>query len=1245
MMRKRNFYSHCMLTVFIVGFLLFFNTPVIICNFQASAWAANSGWSGDVFADSPKTRAVGKQSKSSGGSTWNGVIIEDRSGSADAFSQPVIESGGGDRDESFVEDFRPGFNRSETSPNSAPAKAKTVKPAAQTDSSPKPKLKPKPKIEVDQRKVPLVKFSATDPCAAAAQADSCMPWESVSTDDKPDDKLELPDDVDVVLPPPLPDLKTLSKASYNAAVSVGFEGMRLIYGPLSESDTKKFEAAWAPLFDYPTREIIDYLNKLNPLVSQFLSCREAYLRNLNDIQLLLYDACFAVEMDDRQAWEAAMAEAGVYKSAITPLESALKILARKITALGNPPDPTAAKCKQRRRYEKALGTPPGLEGCWVGFVPCGSFKDPEFQYNFKVRVNGDERIYGIRGWAHVVSGKVTEIGCPSGLCNDRVTDEKITGEDWSLYKFTYPDIPEIPETSDSHYQKLIAKLKRELADAEDDFKRFDLKLTILDLLRFIEEKKWSRIFYETALEWTAENKWSEFDYDTDDPDAYHGYLHWWKCPTEIRKAFKKALKKATKQEWSAGAPKPQPETEADNSGSGNDEQKLESNQAEQDRKDKIATHTEMIKVIQHKIDQEIAERDDVLKNLAQAKDQRAAEELRKRLKELNLRIIGFQSNLQAEKDLVTSYNTGNLVRTRQMFDEYARAKFIDDTRKKAVAIDGTRRIAARVDMQIELLPVEERPAARRLARKMLDRKTIASGDIEKARKLVNAFNKKIQGYADYDHAMAREAEIDSEENERMAQWGIMAVGTVAIGMGAAALAETYGAGSATAIYGPHLLGAVYGGTTGLVAGGPKEGLVGAVSWCSPKGFTVMQFLEGYENAGCQEDAAVSDKVWAGVKQAGVAYILGKTIEAGVGWVTKGSLILFGEESRLFKPVTGSPMVRARKMTDAMRASQKYADAEKAIKEMHGLEVKLAFLKNKPAPDPQEIAAVEKVLEQTAAELNISFYSKWILKYKTPPGIRRRIDARIQQNYIKIGPEIKLRLEEQGYDMSDIEFRQFRNSTSAGSSSMDLDWVPILKSTGQEPGIRMFTRKMVLKRDGTMVPLKQFMGDAQAAMEHVYFKEFGLNARMSDMNMVTSVHPEAFSTPKLLDKNVDFSTLTSEEIASVGKVLKVKMDGISRNKMLPNVTKMQAKCRESAKEIENMLLKKLRQDLRKAPANSPQQKRIQDDIHYWEEMLCRFKKIGMEETDPLEIIRLNREVIHETGGKEVTDVINDLMKMF
>jgi len=226
-------------------------------------------------------------------------------------------------------------------------------------------------------------------------------------------------------------------------------------------------------------------------------------------------------------------------------------------------------------------------------------------------------------------------------------------------------------------------------------------------------------------------------------------------------------------------------------------------------------------------------------------------------------------------------------------------------------------------------------------------------------------------------------------------------------------------------------------------------------------------------------------------------------------------------------------------------------------------------------------------------------------------------------------------------MDGIEFKQFRNASSGGTSSMDLDLGPVMKGTMKEPGVN----KMIRKKDGSVVTMEQFMNDGQKAMNAEYKQLFGITAPSSDMNLVSSVHKESFLTTKLLDKNVDFSTITPEELASVGKVLDVKMSGIANNNMLTNTSKLQAQCRESSKEIENMLLKKLQQDLAKAPAGSVKQKEIQKDITYWENMLKRFKQIGTEETNPMKIIELNREILRETGGRDATGVINDLTYAF
>jgi hypothetical protein len=209
----------------------------------------------------------------------------------------------------------------------------------------------------------MVKISFVDPCEGGSNEDG-LPWQQ-----KSGTKIELPKGVDAAQIPVIPDLKSMSGVSYNAAVSTAFEAMRLVYGPMPEEEAKKFEAAWAPLFDFPSQNVIDYLNKLNPLISQFLACRESYVRTLTDIQAVLLDASIAVELKEQYAWESAMANAALSAEILKPLDAAMKQLVQQIDILGNPPNPSDEKCAARNRYKKALGEPLPeypFEGVWVG---------------------------------------------------------------------------------------------------------------------------------------------------------------------------------------------------------------------------------------------------------------------------------------------------------------------------------------------------------------------------------------------------------------------------------------------------------------------------------------------------------------------------------------------------------------------------------------------------------------------------------------------------------------------------------------------------------------------------------------------------------------------------------------------------------------------------------------------------------------------------------------------------------------
>ena len=141
-------------------------------------------------------------------------------------------------------------------------------------------------VPVQKGRIPEVKFTSIDPCAPQNMVSEGTPWEPSSA------KIlnQLPSGIEAVIPPPIPDLDKLSDFNYHAAVSVAFEGMRLIYGAMPDEEARKFEAVWAPLFDFPTQEIIDYLNRLNPLISQFLAVREVYVSNLQAVTMVLLDA-------------------------------------------------------------------------------------------------------------------------------------------------------------------------------------------------------------------------------------------------------------------------------------------------------------------------------------------------------------------------------------------------------------------------------------------------------------------------------------------------------------------------------------------------------------------------------------------------------------------------------------------------------------------------------------------------------------------------------------------------------------------------------------------------------------------------------------------------------------------------------------------------------------------------------------------------------------------------------------------
>lgn len=1103
-----------------------------------------------------------------------------------------------------------------------------------------------PASEVQKGRIPEVKFSSTDPCAPQNKVSKGTPWEPSNAKTA----TKLPSGIEAVIPPPIPDLDKLSDFNYHAAVSVAFEGMRLIFGAMPDEEARKFEAVWAPLFDFPTQEIIDYLNRLNPLISQFLAVREVYVSNLQAVTMVLLDAGYAVELDDQNAWEKAMNEAGFHGSAFHLLENAMLVLAGKIEALGNPPNPADAKCAAAENYKRML---PKMEKkgdlgeCWAGYsqspVQAKGLEllyEPLFRHLLKVKVNNKE-IYQIIELSDVETENLESD--EEWLSKIRVhqVDEVVTDDDKSMEthqgdfnRVTYPRIPEFKQTS---YMRMMMLSAMAAPGNEEDENYEERKAFTNTCNRYLARKQTAGFFFKRALLWAYGDKWAHY------PSGPGG-----KIPDEALDDFLAEMKAEMKEYLEAerlkGKVKKQKIAELDEKykapGEGSTTQTaLQDSLAAEKlaREESIASRREIIESINSQILREQSIRDRLSTEMFNAKEDAARKSLMAQIKDIDMRILGLQSTRQNEEDAVTTLQTGELVHTRQPFDDYARNKFIFDTHVHVAKVNATRQIADRIQRQINLLPEEQRDKARELADKFLDTRAVVSGDYENALKLRNAFNSQIEGNADFDYQMAKVAESEADENEFIAQTTIMVAGTAFMGVGSAGLAQVYGAEAAATIYGTQALGALFGGATGMISGGPYEGLKQAAMFWSPNGAALATFTDAYIQAGKVKGATTKSQIFEGLKQAGTGYAIGLGMQWGVKKFTNATLQLFGKESRLFKPVF-DVNAQIRSTADKMRTKQNYLAASDAIGSLDNMKNELQTLRSASVRNTARIQELEKEISHHVAALNGDYYAKWQFKYKQDREITAFFDRYVQRNYRNMTPDMVKSLQNKGYVMDHIEFKQFRNPTSAGSASMDLDLGPVDRLTGKEPS-------WVLKNDGTRVDIKTFMNDAQASMNETYRKMFGISAPLSDMNLVTSAHQEAFSTTKLLDKNVDFTTLATDDVASIGKVLKVKVEGIEGNKLLTQTTKLQAKCREASKEIDNMLMKKLDADLKMAALGSLDQKQIQAQKAYWTNMNQKIKQIGTQESDPVTISRINREISLETGGKDASQVINDLMKAF
>ncbi|HLP70180.1 MAG TPA: tetratricopeptide repeat protein, partial [Rhizobium sp.] len=186
-----------------------------------------------------------------------------------------------------------------------------------------------------------------DPATIAAQAQATVAQAEAlpPAPPMPDLQVQLPAQID---------FRRLSKADYRAAVSAAMEQLRIVLGPRTEAENAKFEQSWAAAFDFPAEPVVEYLNRLNPLLARFLTLRTATAFTLERFNQTWQEAMTAAGYGHADGADALFQQAHGYGRQLRTLRDDLANVADAIAALGDPPDAVGLKKKRRTQADAAI---------------------------------------------------------------------------------------------------------------------------------------------------------------------------------------------------------------------------------------------------------------------------------------------------------------------------------------------------------------------------------------------------------------------------------------------------------------------------------------------------------------------------------------------------------------------------------------------------------------------------------------------------------------------------------------------------------------------------------------------------------------------------------------------------------------------------------------------------------------------------------------------------------------------------
>jgi tetratricopeptide (TPR) repeat protein len=1096
------------------------------------------------------------------------------------------------------------------------------------------------------------------------------------------------------------DINALTAERYNKMVAAAMEAMRVVQGPLNADEERQFQAAWNPLFDFPTPEGVAYFRRLNPLLVEFLSVRAVIQQATEAFEEAWLDATIAAGYESVQGTADGVVAAQRQREALMSANARVAQIVQAIEAMGNPPLPQEAKARAAARHKDALRVvraaakkPTGKPlrvierrgviqlNASVPLVVGGStveveaaipaalaaqaaqfkwlessilFNDnapvpsPRTATTLRRRIvvpiaNGGNDLFTVTLQGQNAAGR----GIAEGIIRVPAQRMRIAAEARSpfagktYYFYSRPGftmemqqpVRRVGTMSDVSH---IGLFKMYVTDYE--------QATIADR---IAGDKSNYDHYLNTQEFQAARSRATYQltvgpftgtvYETRYENQSHHFAVFIRgvgvlvapgAPEHIRVEYELKTNcdncRANEQEDHSGAIRGESRglhaaLIATMSGArlvpdvpeGTPVEPAEDLEPPEDPKAKeeaIAMHEANIRILE----QNLAKDADALSKAADPYQREA----------LEFRVVTGKAEIQSERDLIASLQQGQIVHTRTEYDEYVRGAFISNIRENQEKMEAARRQLAEAQALAKLLPAGEADNARQFIERQLPPDVVATADLAKIQQVRDALLLKADGYRQQ-YAAARE--MAKAEQALMVLEGIRTAGT---------MAAMYIGGSNAA--------SAYAGFTGFISGGPLEGVKGAASWATPSGFIAAEAIDGYFSGGRVSGPGVIGALEKGAS----AYAMGKFFEWGVKGVGSAANSI-GKRMELWELSYRTGRSQAQLVQEMQRYQQALQNGKKVAFELEQIERQIMSARASGLP----VAALEAQALKKAAELNADFYAKKFIKFRGGPELELAALRHTERIYRLVDEEFAKRMKDQGWDMSRLRFKEFRNATSKGFG-MDRDYGlvdrggPLKMVVGKDgkPVLGTDGKPLMVERDPWLIKngkpssMAQMQRDGSEAYKQAYEQVTGQSSQKSFQTFTTRVHSESFADLGILKdmKNPEnVRVLKKAWGEQAARTIEFKGLEMINDPHLAKVAGYQEACRGLAKEIDKKVVPLL--DNVK-PGQGLDPAKVAQTQRHLRELQKVFEDFSADKIDP---VQASEKIRALTGGKDLPEVLDQI----